>query len=205
MKNYIWLAPFAAAIPILTIFQNYGSIKILSAIDLIAFNSNFFEKCLPYFSDPAWLSKALVTLLLLAIVVRWLFYRKARRESQASDGEEAQKAVPMIETQAVQAEKHTESLEKSVGEAEWNRFREMMFSSYPQLENQLNASLEKLSLIEVNIACLIYIEISEKDICTFLDIDQDTLATHRLHLHKYLNVPANQSLEHYIQQKKESR
>ena len=204
MKNYIWLAPFAGAIPINTIFQNYGSVKILSAIDLIAFNSNFFEKCLPYFSDPAWLSKALVTLLLLAIVVRWLFYRKARRENQLLDGEEAQKTVPLTETQAVQAEKQTQGLEKSVKDAEWQRFREMMFSSYPQLEDILNASREKLSLIEVNIACLIYIEISEKDICAFLDIDQDTLAMYRLHLRKGLNVPANQNLEDYIQQKNQS-
>ncbi len=202
MKNYLWLPLFAGAIPITTIFQIDGSSNFLLAIDLIAFNGSVFEKCLPYFSDVAWLSKALVTLLLLAVVVRWFFYRKAQREKEESDGEEAQEASPLAETQVPQVEKKAESLEKSVKDSEWQRFREMMFSSYPQLEDTLNASHEKLSLTEVNIACLIYIEISEKDICTFLNIDQDTLAMHRLHLRKCLNIPANQSLEYYIQQKK---
>lgn len=205
MKNYISLALFAGAIPTIAIFQNPFLWKINSAVSLVSLHGDHLEDCFSYFCNATWLSAAAIGLILFCFSAICFFFYKGVKRLKKANLSTQENALEPIEEEKHTAEEPATHIQKDINDAEWERFREMTFSSYPHLQEALDACAQSLPPIEVYIACLIYIEISEKDICTFLNIDQDALAMHQLHLRKGLNVPANQSLEYYIQQKNESQ
>ena len=85
-----------------------------------------------------------------------------------------------------------------VTDAEWIKFREEFSKAYPLFFPRLQQQVFKITPAEERLACLMCLQISNKQIANMLGISIDSVSRSKRRLKQRMAIPEDQTLEDYI-------